>query len=199
MTDAFKGTVCVLDDDADLSRSLARLLRRSGYDAEPFVSPDDLLAAYHAPSHCVLSDVMLGSTDAFQFARRLREVDPSVGILFMTAWPRTADAVDAVRHHGGFDYLEKPIEEERLLAGIAEAVAWSKNRRAAEARLAALSSREREVLQLLAQGLSNKMVAVELGLSPRTVEDHRAAITAKTGAKGLAELIAIARCVQGHS
>ena len=111
----------------------------------------------------------------------------------MTAWPTTANAVDAVRRYGGLDYLEKPLDEERLLASIEEGVRWSMGQRQSAARIARLTRREREVLDLLAMGQSNKMVAASLGLSAKTIEDHRASIMSKTGASGLAQLIALVR------
>lgn len=185
--------VYVVDDDADLGGALARLLRRQGHRAEAFSDPTLLLGAYVEPAACILIDVMLGVLDGFDLARRLRAIDPAAGLVFMTAWPTTMDAVDSVRRFGGFDYLEKPIDEPRLLGAVAEAAAWSDRRRATLARTGALSPRERDVFDLLVQGLSNKMVAQELGLSPKTVEDHRAAVMAKTGAQGLADLIALAR------
>jgi FixJ family two-component response regulator len=186
--------VYVVDDDRDLGASVARLLRRHGFGAEPFLDPADLLAVYeHAPAHCIVTDVMMGDMDGFGFADRVREIDPAAAIVFMTAWPTTANAVDSVRRYGGLDYLEKPLDEDRLLAAVTEGVAWSQERRTATARTAALSPRERQVFDLLVQGHPNKVVADMLGLSPKTVEDHRAAVLAKTGAHGLAQLIALAR------
>lgn len=189
MSDA---VVYVVDDDADLGASVARLLSRHGFPAEPFLDPAPLLAIYaQAPAHCIVTDVMMGDLDGFAFADRLREVDPHAAILFMTAWPTTANAVDSVRRYGGLDYLEKPIDEDRLLAAVAEGVAWSRRRRATAARTASLTPRERQVFDLLVEGHPNKVVADRLGLSPKTVEDHRAAVLAKTGVNGLAQLIAL--------
>jgi FixJ family two-component response regulator len=186
--------VYVVDDDRDLGASVARLLSRHGFAAEPFLDPVPLLAVYaQAPAHCIITDVMMGDLDGFTFADRLREVDPHAAILFMTAWPTTANAVDSVRRYGGLDYLEKPIDEDRLLAAVAEGVAWSRNRRATAARTASLTARERQVFDLLVEGHPNKVVANRLGLSPKTVEDHRAAVLAKTGVNGLAQLIALSR------
>lgn len=186
------GTVYVVDDDHDLAASVARLLRRHGHAAEPFLDPTPLLAIYEdAPADCVVTDVMMGDLDGFGFADRLRAIDPATAIVFMTAWPTTANAVDSIRRYGGLDYLEKPIDEDRLVAAIAEGVAWSHRRRANIARTISLTPREREVLKLLVRGHPNKVIAAKLGLSPKTIEDHRAAIMAKTGANGLAQLIAL--------
>lgn len=187
-------TVYVVDDDPDLGASVARLLARRGHRAEPFADPKLLLDSYpHAPADCIVTDVMMGDLDGFAFADRLRAADPAVALIFMTAWPTTANAVDSIRRYGGLDYLEKPIDEDRLVAAVAEGIAWSRERRAAADRTAALSPREREVFALLVQGYPNKEIAARLDLSPRTIEDHRAAIAAKTGARGLAQLIALAR------
>ena len=193
MTDGSRAIVYVVDDDCDLGASLARLLNRSGFAAEPFVDPAQLLAAYTAaPAACILTDVMMGDLDGFAFADRLREIDPATSILFMTAWPTVSSAVDAVRRYGGLDYLEKPVDEQRLLAAVGEGVAWSRRRRAQLERTARLTPREQDVFALLVRGLSSKAIAAELSLSPKTVEDHRAQIAAKTGTSGLAQLIELA-------
>lgn len=185
-----RAIVYIVDDDCDLGASLARLLNRSGYAAEPFVDPRELLAAYPAaPADCILTDVMMGDLDGFGFADKVRDIDPATSIIFMTAWPTVSSAVDSIRRHGGVDYLEKPIDEPRLLAAIEEGVAWSRRRRAQLDRTARLTPRERDVFALLVRGLSSKAIAAELGLSPKTVEDHRAQIAAKTGTSGLAQLI----------
>ena len=194
MTDTACGMVYVVDDDQDLGAAVARLLRRHGHVAEPFLDPAPLLEVYErAPAHCIVTDVMMGEIDGFDFADRVRLLDPAVAIIFMTAWPTTANAVDSVRRYGGLDYLEKPIDEDRLLAAIAEGVAWSKAQRSALARTAGLTPRQRQVFDLLVKGHNNQAIAAALAISPKTVEDHRAAIVAKTGTNGIAQLIALAR------
>ena len=188
-----RAIVYIVDDDCDLGASLARLLNRTGSAAEPFVDPHQLLAAYaEAPADCILTDVMMGDLDGFGFADRVRDVDAATSIIFMTAWPTVSSAVDSIRRYGGVDYLEKPIDEPRLLAAIDEGVAWSRRRRAQLERTARLTPRERDVFALLVRGLSSKAIAAELGLSPKTVEDHRAQIALKTGTVGLAQLIELA-------
>lgn len=194
MTDTACGKVYVVDDDQDLAATVARLLRRHGHVAEPFLDPAPLLEAYErAPAHCIVTDVMMGEIDGFDFADRVRLLDPAVAIIFMTAWPTTANAVDSVRRYGGLDYLEKPIDEDRLLAAIAEGVAWSNAQRLVLARTAGLTPRQRQVFDLLVKGHNNQAIAAVLAISPKTVEDHRAAIVAKTGTNGIAQLIALAR------
>ena len=186
--------VHVVDDDPDLGAAIARMLARQGFVTRAFCDPATLLDQYSTmPAHAVVSDVMMGDLDGFGFADRLRALDPHVAILFITAWPTTADAVDAVRRHGGLDYLEKPIDEARLGASLREGIAWSRDRRAAAARLAELSPRERQVFDLMVQGHGTKAMAGLLGLSPKTIEDHRAAVFAKTRTQSVAQLIALAR------
>lgn len=183
----------VVDDDRDLGASIARLLRRHGFAAEPFLDPQALLDVYErGAAHCIVTDVMMGDLDGFTLSDRIRTLDPGVAIVFMTAWPTTANAVDSVRRYGGLDYLEKPIDEVRLIAAIREGATWSRRRRDIARRTATLTPRERQVFDLLVQGHPNKVVADRLGLSPKTIEDHRAAVIAKTGANGLARLIALA-------
>lgn len=182
--------IYVVDDDADLAASLSRFLQRSGHEASPFTDPADLLKTYASvPAACVIVDIMMGNLNGFEFAERLRALDRSVALIFMTAFPTTSAAVDAVRRHGGIDYLQKPIDEQRLLASLGEGLAWSERQRAAASRTTLLTAREREVFCLLAQGHSSKGVAARLGISPRTVEDHRARIAEKTGTSTIAQLI----------
>ncbi len=193
MPDPSAPLIYVVDDDHDLSGSLARMLLRQGYQAEPFTDPALLLAVYDAaPAACVITDVMMGDMDGFAFADRMRAIDPAAAIIFMTAWPTTSNAVDSIRRYGGLDYLEKPLDQERLLTAVREGVVWSERRRAQIARTQRLSPREREVFALLVRGLSSKAIAAELNLSPKTIEDHRAQIAAKTGTSGLTQLIALA-------
>ena len=186
--------VAVLDDDADLALSVARLLSRREHQATAFFAPDELLAAHAiSPFACVVSDIQMGEVDGFSFAEGLRQQDPCVAFVFMTAWPTTAHAVDAVRRHGGFDYLEKPIDEPRLAAAVVEGLAWSARERRIHAVSASFTRREREVYELLVRGHSNKEIAERLAISVRTVEDHRAAIVTKTRTNGLAQLVALSR------
>lgn len=149
--------VHVVDDDPDLGAAIARMLARQGFVTRAFCDPATLLDQYSTmPAHAVVSDVMMGDLDGFGFADRLRALDPHVAILFITARPTTADAVDAVRRHGGLDYLEKPIDEARLGASLREGIAWSRDRRAAAARLAELSPRERQVFDLMVGAMATR-------------------------------------------
>ena len=186
--------ILVVDDDADLASSIARLLGRHGHSAEA-VNDAELLAKSYEPgaATCILTDMMMGATNGFALAEAIRRRDPAVAFVFMTAWPTVGDAVYAVRLHGGFDYLEKPLEEPRLLAAVQEGIGWSSRSRRAHDQLSRLTKRELEVFRLLARGKSNKVVAAHLSVSPKTIEDHRASIMSKLDAENLADLISLAR------
>lgn len=190
-------TVYVIDDDLDLAQSLVRLFGRHGLTARAFAAAGEMPAALDQDRGvCVVTDVMLGDDNGFDLSQRLRIQAPGAAIIFITAWPHTADAVDAIRRHGGVDYLEKPIDEERLLASVREGLAWSRGRHQAAQAIERLSAREREVLVLVADGKSSKAIANALGLSPKTIEDHRAAIRAKTGANSLEDYVRLGRALR---
>lgn len=185
--------VAVLDDDADLAAAVTRLLARQGFSVRTFVDPAALLAALEEDRFaCIVSDVQMGATNGFAFAEEVRRCSPCTAVVFMTAWPNTAHAVDAVLHHGGLDYLEKPVDTVRLGSAVRRALEWSARRQTIEAATAAFTRRESEVFGLLVRGHSNKEIAEHLAISARTVENHRAAIMHKTRANGLAQLIALA-------
>lgn len=184
--------IYVLDDDNDIACALARSLRRQGFEAEPFCDPLQLYDAHSStPANCVLLDLLMGPVHGFTVADQLRVLDPTVAFIFITALPSTAAAVEAIRHHGGIDFLEKPIDQDRLKKSVREAISWSLARRRVVERLAALSPRERDVFRLLVRGMSNKAIASRLQISARTVEDHRARICEKTGAHNLEQMIAL--------
>jgi FixJ family two-component response regulator len=187
------GPIFVVDDDSDLGASVTRMLCRHGLDATAWSDPAALIASGRiAPPCCVVSDVMMGPLDGFAFARRLRASVPAAALIFMTAWPRTRDAVAAIRDLGGIDYLEKPLDQDLLTQTVRRGLAWSVARHAASRRLSALSPREKQIFGLLVRGRTNKAIASDLDLSVKTVEDHRAAIMRKTQANSLAQLIDLA-------
>src|SRR5687767_50984 len=106
--------IYVVDDDVDLAGALVRFFDRAGLKAKSFSNPQKLLDVYvDEQAGCIVTDVMMGNMDGFSFASHIRALDSAVALIFMTAWPRTSAAVDAIRSHGGIDYLEKPLDEER--------------------------------------------------------------------------------------
>lgn len=187
--------VHVVDDDAAVRNSLRLLLEASGFAVETHASATAFLAAAPGLAGCVLTDVRMPEMDGLDLQRRLREHGVSLPVIVMTGQGDIPVAVQAMKA-GAVDFLEKPLDLDRLLAAVRGALAQSRRLReasltAAEAagRLAALTPREREVLDLLVEGRPNKGIANALGASPRTIEVHRARIMEKLQARSLPELV----------
>jgi two-component system response regulator FixJ len=198
-------TVHVIDDDEPVRRALAMLLRSAGIPVETYPSGDAFLDAVPSLGEnvgCVLTDMWMPGLDGVELLRRLRAQGFGRPAVVMTAHGDVPTAVQAMRA-GAFDFIEKPFDDEGLLAILKEALAargpppWAAgvtDPAVAEAagRIAALSPREREVLEQLMAGKSNKAIANELGLSPRTVEVHRARLMARLGVGSVAEAVRLA-------
>ena len=197
MSDGPAPDVYVLDDDADLAAAVARCIRSAGYSAQSCNDPLVLIEKFSAAqSACVVSDVMMAPMDGFSLVARLRKIQPAISVIFMTAWPKVADAVDAIRDLGGIDYLAKPIDEVRLIAAVEKAVRVGRKAQTCTKVLSRLTLREREVFDLLVAGYASKAIASQLKISPRTVDDHRAKICAKLGTGNLPELVAMHRAAE---
>ncbi len=185
----------VVEDDQAMRDSLTVLLEESGYKVQPYATAEELLAlgANIAPG-CVVSDVRLPGMDGLTLLRRLRAIGSIVPLILITGHGDIPMAVTAMKA-GAIDFLEKPFEADSLLATIESALharlsdSDAKNADAARRMLEKLTSREQEVLEHLVAGRSNKEAAAKLGISPRTVEFHRAHIMDKTGSTGLPDLV----------
>ena len=192
-----KRTIYVVDDDAAVRRTLGRLLRLMDFDTVSYATPDSfLLAAPDLSDGCVLLDVKMPSLGGLEVQAKLKTLGFSLPIIVITGQGDVQTAVQAMKA-GAFDFLEKPYEDEVLLSTIEAAFAvapYDHMREAADAaqRIAKLSPREREVLQALVSGASNKAIAFDLGLSVRTVEVHRARMMDRLGTRQLAEAIRLA-------
>lgn len=194
-------TVHVIDDDEAVRRAIAMLLRSACINAEIYPSGLAFLAAMpslgSARADCVLTDLRMPELDGFDLLRCLKEQRFGGPVLVMTAHGDVSTAVRAMKA-GAVDFIEKPFDDVALLATISAALdaanASGAARGAAEAvaRIAALSPRERDVLELLVAGKPNKAIARDLGLSPRTVEIHRARLMARLEVGSLAEAVRLA-------
>jgi two-component system response regulator FixJ len=196
MTD--ERTVYVVDDDAGVRRSIERLLDVAGFKAVSYETPMEFLAA--APglsSGCVLLDIRMPGMDGLTLQARLAELDNHLPVVVMSGQGDVQIAVQAMKA-GAVDFIEKPYDDEVLVKAIEQALSLSRqsdrNREAAEAaqRVDALSPRERQVLEALAAGRRNKVIAYDLGISVRTVEVHRARMMERLGVRQLAEAIRLA-------
>ena len=188
--------IFVVDDDAAVRASLQALLETAGYRTSPFKSgiafldsPDPDLGA------CVLLDVKMPGLDGLEVQRRLNDRGVTLPVVMVTGHGDIAMAVQAMRA-GAADFLEKPVSRERLLASIARAIDVRRNARPDQqersdigTRLGALTIRERQVLEQLVMGRTNKVAAHELGISSRTVEVYRRNVMEKMGADSLSHLV----------
>lgn len=176
--------------------SLETVLRDAGHEVRAFSCAEDFLSAQAvSKAGCVVSDVRLPGMDGLGLLRCLRETGNDVPVVLITGHGDIPLAVMGMKA-GAADFLEKPFDVESLLTAINDAVNVQGRKKgrleaaeAARRRLDGLTPREQMVLAHLVAGNSNKEAAVLLGLSPRTVEYHRANILAKTRAKGLPELV----------
>ena len=179
------------------SLSLERLLGSMGFATVSYTTPGAfLLEAPHLLGGCVLLDVKMPGISGLEVQARLRAIGFVPPIIVLTGQGDIQTAVLAMKA-GAFDFLEKPYEDEVLLAAIEAALAASPDdhiRQAVDSaqRIARLSPREREVLDALVAGASNKVIAFDLGLSVRTVEVHRARMMERLGTRQLAEAIRLA-------
>lgn len=188
-------TIHVVDDDEAMRESLITLLEDAGYEAHAYASAEELLARGMLEPGCVVSDIRMPGMDGLTLLRKLHEDGCGVPLILITGHGDIPLAVAAMKA-GAVDFLEKPFEAEALLAAIETGLRRQINpsskgseSEVARRHLERLTSREREVLERLVAGESNKEAARTLGVSHRTVEFHRARILEKTGAKGLPDLV----------
>jgi len=187
----------VVEDDKPMRDSLVDLLEEAGYRARAYASGEELLArGTAAEPGCVVSDLRMPGIDGLALLRRLRADGCALPLILITGHGDIPMAVSAMRA-GAVDFLEKPFEPDALLGAIAMALrvrsggAAAEESEGARQRLEKLTLREHEVLEHLVAGRSNKESAEKLGISPRTIEFHRANIMEKTCAAGLPELVRI--------
>lgn len=191
--------VYVIDDDEAIRRSLAFLLRTAGMASRTFDRAEDFLheARDLAPG-CVITDVRMPGIDGIELVRRIVEARLQLATIVITGHGDIALAVEAMKA-GAVDFIEKPFKDEVLLSAVQKALD-AENRASQEddekqryqSMFAGLSRREREVLEQVVVGKTSKVIAYDLGISPRTVEVYRAGMMMKTGAKSLSELVRMA-------
>ena len=197
--------VHLVDDDAAVRRSVSFMLKTSGHRVETYESGDELLkAAKDLSDGCILLDIRMPGLDGLAVQDALRERGVSLPIVIMTGHGDISLAVRAMKA-GAVDFVEKPFDTDVLLSSLGEAfrrlsskAATGERKKDAEVRLQSLTGREMDVLNGLAQGLPNKTIAYDLGISPRTVEIHRANLMTKLGVRSLSEALRIAFAAEGE-
>ena len=188
--------VYIVDDDAAVRDSLSLLLGLNGFHTLPFASADDFLRVFDTTwSGCLLLDIRMPGTDGLALQVALKERDVALPIIFLTAHGEVATVRTALKG-GAVDYLEKPVDPDAMLAAVraaleADSAERNKVARAglSEQRLRTLTPREREVFELVIQGQQYRQIAAALGISPRTVEVHRARLMEKLGVRNISELV----------
>ena len=193
MTD---GVAHVIDDDPAMRDSLAFLLDTAGVSVRAYESAEAFLD--HATAlepGCIVTDVRMPGMTGIELIAELKTRGINPPVVVMTGNADVPLAIQAMKA-GVVDFIEKPFDDEALLAAVREGLAPARGRAAhgqavddARARLATLSGRERDVLKGLIGGQPNKIIACELGISPRTVEIYRANVMDKTGAGSLSQLV----------
>jgi two-component system response regulator FixJ len=191
--------VHVIDDDVDVRQSLAFLLTAAGFAVRVHESAVAFLTVLpEVKEGCVLTDIRMPQMNGLELQRHLGEVSAGLPVIVMTGHGDVPLAVEAMKA-GAVDFIEKPFDDEVLLSAVRAALARRALDNARDARfleiqdrIKRLSEREREVLDRLVAGKANKVIAFELGISPRTVEVYRANVMTKMQADSLSELVRMA-------
>jgi len=194
-----KGVVHVIDDDEAMRQSLAFLLGAVGMEVQTYESAEAFLEiAPTIKAGCVITDVRMPGLSGVELLRQLRGRQVSIPVIMITGHGDVPLAVEAMKI-GAMDFLEKPFDDEALLASVRSALDQldrdqkrQTERSDIEGRLATLSNRERDVLQGLVAGHANKQIAYDLGISPRTIEIYRANLMTKMQAASLSDLVRMA-------
>jgi FixJ family two-component response regulator len=188
--------VCIIDNDKAIRESLRLLLYASGLASCAYESADAFLADEEPPAfNCMLLDIRMPGTDGLELFRILNSKHLPYPVIFITGHGDIPLAVSAIKQ-GAYDFLTKPFKEGELLEKVRSAIKYYQSSRQhllelreLQARVDSCTPREQDVMRLLATGLANKGIAEALGISPRTVEIHRAQVMNKMAADSLPVLV----------
>ena len=188
--------VHIVDDDDAIRRSLSLLAQSAGHPVLAHPSAETFLAHIAAGgSGCVVADVRMPGMNGLEMQKALSDLAPDLPVIMMTGHGDVPMAVTALKN-GALDFLEKPFDEEAFLGSIERALSHGRRLRERRQtldevlrRVADLTQREREVMDLVVDGASNQVAADRLGISVRTVENHRARIMDKMQATSFSELV----------
>ncbi len=191
--------IYVIDDDEAVRQSLEFLLTTAGMKAKSFESGKAFLDVLpDVEFGCIITDVRMPEITGIDLLKRVKQVNPDLPVIVITGHGDIALAVEAMKI-GAIDFLEKPFDDDNLLDAVrsaldreADAVQRKAEVSEIQEKLAALSNRERQVLEGLVAGNPNKTIAFDLGISPRTVEIYRANLMTKMGANSLSDLVRMA-------
>ena len=192
-------TIFIVDDDPEIRTAMRDMVERHGYRAEVFADGESFLNACSPDqSGCLLVDARMPGLGGLDLIKRVTAMRLSLPVIMITAYGEIAMAVTAMKA-GAFDFLQKPVRPDELLESIKNALNYSNrrpeqpvDRRIAAAKIESLTSRQRDILEKVLAGSPSKIIAADLQISQRTVDNHRAAIMRKVGAKSLSALIRVA-------
>lgn len=198
-----QGVVYVVDDDRAVRDSLHLLLKSAGMVSEGFESAGAFLAVFQPDRiGCLVADIRMPGMNGLELQQELVSRKVEIPVIFITGHGDVPMAVNAMKA-GAVDFLTKPFRNQDLLDRIETALESARDGfedhekvRQARARYASLTPRESEVMALVVNGLANKVIAMDLGVSQRTVELHRARVMQKMGVRSLAELVRIAESLK---
>jgi two-component system, LuxR family, response regulator FixJ len=188
--------VMVVDDDSGVRNAMRTLLKSVGLNCQLFASAQEFLDGYiFTQPGCVVLDIRMPGMSGLELQQELNLRGATIPVIFMTGHGDIPMAVEAMQH-GAFDFLQKPFRDQELLDRIQKAIVRDAKLRESlgehariRKHLESLTDREREVLDLMVLGKQNKVIAQDLGVSPRTVEIHRARVMEKMDAQSVAELV----------
>lgn len=191
-----KPVVYIVDDDDGMRRALTLLITTVGYQPVAFAKPSEFLAKYDpAQPGCLVLDVRMPDMSGLEVQQHLNKAGSMLPVILVSGHGDIPMAVQAMKD-GAFDFLQKPFRDQELIDRINASLKLDAENRESVDRLAdlkgreeSLTPREREVLALVVDGKANKVIAIDLGLSERTVEIHRANVMEKMGARSVAHLV----------
>ena len=189
-------TVYVVDDDDGMRRALSLLLNTVGYKTAAFASPKEFLDKFRPDTAgCLVLDIRMPGMSGLELQQHLNRMGSMLPVIFITGHGDVPMAVQAMKE-GAFEFVQKPFRDQDLLDRINHALEQDKENRSTLARRAdvlhrvdSLTPREKQVMAFVVDGAANKVIAIDLGLSERTVEIHRAKVMEKMGARSVAHLV----------
>ncbi len=189
-------TVYVVDDDDGMRRALSLLLNTVGFKTAAFASPKEFLDTFKPDAAgCLVLDIRMPGMSGLELQQHLNRMGSMLPVIFITGHGDVPMAVQAMKE-GAFEFVQKPFRDQDLLDRINHALEQDKENRSSLARRAdvlhraeSLTPREKQVMALVVDGAANKVIAIDLGLSERTVEIHRAKVMEKMGARSVAHLV----------
>jgi len=194
-----KQTVFIVDDDEPVRDALRLLMKSVGHEAKTFATGDEfLISCSSGVSGCLILDIRMPGMSGLELQEKLHKRGVNIPIIFITGHGDVPMAVQAMKH-GAMEFLQKPFREQDLVDRVNEALEKDLNTHKLalqgteiEQRVTKLTPRERQIMGMIVQGKASKVIAIDLGVSQRTVDTHRTRIMRKMQARSLAELVQMA-------